>query len=151
MANAISGPWPVSHPLGGLRGRGQNSTFKEQCHVAYQIKVKHECRSMVANILLPPPTLVPRPTLEVGIKISKFFFFRTWSWCISNLKQSLMQQHGRNYFARRPPPRIRNGLNISKSHFFINMVILHIKFIGITKCSKMVANIWPPAPPPPLP
>ena len=32
----------VSHTLGGLRGLGQNSTFSEHGHVAYQIKGNHE-------------------------------------------------------------------------------------------------------------
>ena len=30
---------------------GQNSTFLEYGHVAYQIKENHECSSMVANLL----------------------------------------------------------------------------------------------------
>ena len=40
-------------PLGGLRGwgSGQNSTFSEYGHVAYQIKGNEACINMVANIL----------------------------------------------------------------------------------------------------
>ena len=30
---------------------GQNLTFSEHGHVAYQMKENHECRNMVANIL----------------------------------------------------------------------------------------------------
>ena len=61
-------------PAGGLRGwgsKGQNSTFSEQCHVAYQIKGNHKCSSMVANILLPDsyPTPYPSPP-KVGVKRS---------------------------------------------------------------------------------
>ena len=39
---------------------GQNLTFSEHGHVAYQIKMNQECRNKVANIFLsrlPPPTL----------------------------------------------------------------------------------------------
>ena len=44
---------PVSHPLGGLPGRGQKvkiQFFSEQGHVAYQIIENHECSNMEANI-----------------------------------------------------------------------------------------------------
>ena len=42
---------------------GQNSTFSEHGHVAYQIKGNHECSNMVANILPtdPLPPLPPPP------------------------------------------------------------------------------------------
>ena len=45
-------------PWGGLRGwgRGQNLTFSEYGHVAYQIKADNFCSNMVANIL---PTDTP--------------------------------------------------------------------------------------------
>ena len=44
-------------PLGGLRvwGRGQNLTFSEYGHVAYQIKADNVCSNMVA-IILPTDT-----------------------------------------------------------------------------------------------
>ena len=56
-------------PLGGLRGRGrgQNSTFSEYGHVAYQIKGNDTCSNMVANILCRPPS--PDPG---GVKIHLF-------------------------------------------------------------------------------
>ena len=40
-------------PLCGLRGwgRGQNSTFSQYGHVAYQIKGNDPCSNMTANIL----------------------------------------------------------------------------------------------------
>ena len=37
-------------------GGGQNSTFSEHGHVAYEIKGNHECSNMVANILPADPT-----------------------------------------------------------------------------------------------
>ena len=44
----------LSNPLGGLEGWGcgQNSTFSEYGHFAYQIKGNDTCSNMVANILL---------------------------------------------------------------------------------------------------
>ena len=43
-----------------MESKGQNSTFSEHGHVAYQIKGSHECSSLVANILhADPPTLPP--------------------------------------------------------------------------------------------
>ena len=44
----------------GVGSKGQNSTFSEHGHVAYQIKGNHECSNMVANIL-PPYPLYPDP------------------------------------------------------------------------------------------
>ena len=47
---------PVSHPPDpGIGVKRSNSTFSEHSHVAYQIKVNHECSSIVANILLADP------------------------------------------------------------------------------------------------
>ena len=42
---------------------GQNSTFSEHGHVAYQIKENRECSNMEANILSADP---PPPTLGMG-------------------------------------------------------------------------------------
>ena len=48
-----------------------------------------------------------------------------------------MQQHSRTYFARRPSPLQPWGLvNRSEFNFFQNMVMLHIKFKGITKMQQ---------------
>ena len=52
----------------------------------------------------PPPLQTPG---------SKSTFFRTWSRCILNLRDSRMQQHGSNYFACRPPPPLDPGGQIS--------------------------------------
>ena len=65
------------HPT--LKPKGHNSTFPQHGHVAYQIKWNHECSKMVANVLPQPSS-----TQRGGIKRSKFYFFRTWSCCISN-------------------------------------------------------------------
>ena len=41
---------PLLRPM-GVESKGQNQTFAEHGHVAYQIKWNHECSNMVANIL----------------------------------------------------------------------------------------------------
>ena len=68
---------PHPNPGGGGGGggfKGQNSTFLEHGHVAYQIKWNHECSNMVANILPAEP---PDP-LGMGVKGQNSFFFRIW-------------------------------------------------------------------------
>ena len=55
-------PLPTPYPL-TMGSMGQNSTFSEHGHVAYQIKDNHECSNMVANIL---PTDPPNTTLGMG-------------------------------------------------------------------------------------
>ena len=64
------------HTLGAI---GQNSTFSEHGHVAYQIKGNHKCSNLVANILLPDTP----PDPEGEGKRSKRIFI-TWSCCMSN-------------------------------------------------------------------
>ena len=71
----------------------------------------------------PPP---PPPDPWDGVKRSKFNFYRTWSCCISNKRDSRMQQNGSKYFACRyplpppppPPPDPGNGVTRSKLNFF---------------------------------
>ena len=63
ISNAISDRRPVPDPLAGLRGWGQNLTFSEHDHVAYQIKGKHECSNMLANIL-PAEPRSPHPLTQ---------------------------------------------------------------------------------------
>ena len=56
------------------KGWGQNSTFSEDSHVAYQTKENDKC-SMVANILPADSYLTSDP--GIGVKRSKYNFFRT--------------------------------------------------------------------------
>ena len=49
-----------SHPLTIGVKKDRNSTFSEQCHVAYLIKGNYECSNMVANILPADPPPLPR-------------------------------------------------------------------------------------------
>ena len=63
-----------------LETKGQNSTFSEHRHAAYQIKGNHQMKQHGSKYFA-------RGTLSdpaVGIKRSKFNLFRTWSCCISN-------------------------------------------------------------------
>ena len=118
---------PTNPPTLGLGSIGQNSTFSQHGHVAYQIKWNHECRNMVANIL---PADLP-PTI-LGIKRSKFNFFRS----ISNLRDSRMQQHDSKYFAPSPTPPDPGGWGQKVSiQLFQNMVMLHIRLKGITNAA----------------
>ena len=69
IPNVISNQRSVLDPLGGLRGVGskrQNSNVSEHDHVAYQIKGKHECSNMVANIL--PAELRSSPSPDPVVK-----------------------------------------------------------------------------------
>ena len=70
---------PPIPPTLGMGSVGQNSTFSEHGHVAYQIKENQECSNMVANNLL-----ADTPNPGDGVNRSKFNFFRTWSCCISS-------------------------------------------------------------------
>ena len=54
----LSTPYPLT-----MGSKGQNSTFSEHGHVAYQIKDNYECSNMVANILPKDP---PNTTLGMG-------------------------------------------------------------------------------------
>ena len=58
-----------------------------------------------------------------------------------------MQLHGSKYFARRPPPP-SPPIPVVKIQLFQNMVMFHIKLKETTKCSSMIANIWPADPSP---
>ena len=48
-------PADPPHPPLTLGIKRLNSTFSEQCHVAYKTKGNHECSNMVANILPADP------------------------------------------------------------------------------------------------
>ena len=48
---------PQPHLTMGMNSIGQNSSFSENCHVAYQIKKKHECDYILENILPTDPPL----------------------------------------------------------------------------------------------
>ena len=69
---------PPPSPTMRMGSVGQNSTFSEHGHVAYQIKENHTCSNMAANIF--PSRQCPSQTLTLGmgsICLAKFYFFRT--------------------------------------------------------------------------
>ena len=59
---------PPQRPCGS---KGQNSTFSEQCHVAYQIKGNHDRKYFARRPSSPPPTHTHRP---LGWDQNSFFF-----------------------------------------------------------------------------
>ena len=67
----------------GWVSKGQNSTFSEHSHVAYQIKWNHECSIMVANTLPADP--LPDP--GGWGKRSKFELFQNMVVLHIKLKQ----------------------------------------------------------------
>ena len=55
----------------GMESKGQNLTFSEHDHVAYQIKGNHECSNMVANIFPADP----RPLVKKIFSLKKIQYF----------------------------------------------------------------------------
>ena len=68
------------YPLPMTLGVGQNSTFSEHGHVAYQIKWNQECsiEQHGSKYFVPRPLHSPSPTLG-WVNRSKLNFFRIWS------------------------------------------------------------------------
>ena len=85
--------------LGGLRGwgRGQNETFSEYGHVAYQIKADNASSNMVANILPTDTSL----TQGVGSKGQTIYFSESSHVAYQIKADDAKQQHGSKYFAHR--------------------------------------------------
>ena len=131
MEANIFAAYPPPPPLTLAMGLiGQNSSFSEHSHVAYQIKQQYGCKYLPAT---PHPTplgskgqnstfsRIPPP--DPGIKID---FSEHVHVAHQNKVNHEMQQYGSRYFAP---------------------VTNQIK--GNHKCSNMVANIIPAEPPPP--
>ena len=89
----------------------QNSTFSEHGHVAYQIKEKHKCSSMVPNILLAD-TLTPRMG-QIGQNLPVSEHGHIEYQFKGNQK---MQQQGSKCLPPRPDPG--DGVRRSKFNFF---------------------------------
>ena len=94
-----------------MGSKGQNLTFSKHGHVAYQIKGKHECSSMVADIL-PADPYHPL-TLGLG-SIGQNSTFSEHGHVAYQIKWiHEMKRHGSKYFAHRPPdPRGKNPLTL---------------------------------------
>ena len=143
VANILPADIPTPWPWGS---KGQNSTFSEHGHVAYQIKENHKCSNKVANIL--PSDAPPRP----------------WGWGQKvriRLFQNMVMLHIKfngitnavdiKYFARIRTPPWTLGWGQNSSFTEHGHVAYQIK--GNHECSNMVANILPEHPhtPPPPP
>ena len=97
---------------------------------------------MVAIILPTDPSL----TLLFGSKGQNSTFSEHGHVANQIKGNHQMQQHGSKYVARIPLPDPEEWSQKVKLQPFQNMVILHIKLMGITKCSSNVANILPSDP-----
>ena len=78
-----------------LGGGGQNSTFSEHGHVAYQIRGNHECSNMVANILsadtFPPPPPLDPGGQKVKVKIFQNRVLLHIIWYVQSLYNFFFQ------------------------------------------------------------
>ena len=97
--------------------------FSEHGHVAYQIKVNHECSNMVANIL-------------PGAKRSKFNFSEHGHVAYQIKVNHECSDMVANSLPVYPPPfpTLRWGQKV-KMHFFQEMVMLHVKLKGLTNAA----------------
>ena len=125
---------PVADPLGGLRGRGrgQNETFLEYGHIAYQIKWNNAYSNMVANIL---PTDTPL-TLGSGLKSQTFFLKEV----MSHIKFKVMECRAQGNQTHPQPLGWDQKVKFSTCSEY-GHVAYQIK--GNDACSNMVANICP--------
>ena len=77
--------WPEDPSLTlGRESIGQNQTFSENGHIVYQIRRNHKMQQHGSKYFAGRP--LPGP--GYGLNRSKINVFRTWSYCISNLKES---------------------------------------------------------------
>ena len=119
MVANIFTPTPPTLRMGSI---GHNSTFSEHGHAAYQIK------RIIVAVTGYQIFCLQTPYPGDGVYLSKFNFYRTWSCCLSNYRESRMQQHGTKYFACRtpypqillpdPPPPLGWGVYWSIFNFF---------------------------------
>ena len=114
-------PPPPSDPGDGVKR--SISTYTHHCHVAYQIKWNHECSNMVANIL-PADPHIPPPALWTG-SIGQN---STFSEHVHVAYQIKWDHKCSNMVAKGVWSKVQIQL-------FQNMVILHIKFNGITNAA----------------
>ena len=97
---------------------GNNSTFSELVHVAYQIQGNRDCSNMVANILPTDPPNHPS-TLGMG-SIGQNSTLSEHGHVAYQIKENHeMQQHGSKYFAHRPLPTcpLTLGIGVKRSNF----------------------------------
>ena len=113
--------------------------FSDYGHVAYQIKGYDTCSNMVTNILPADPISDPS-NQAVGSRGQNSTFSEHCHDVYQILLESRLQQHGSNYFARRPPSTTL-GAGIKSQ----NLTILEhgqdaYQIKGNDTSSNMVAN-----------
>ena len=100
-----------------MGSKGQNLTFSEHGHVAYQIKENDECSNMQSHILFLHTTLTPGMGSKVKpffLKVVKLYSKREWN----------VEHHASTYSILTHTVKCSN-------YFFLNIVMLHIKLKGM--------------------
>ena len=133
-----------------MGSKGQNSTFSEYGHFAYQIKGNDACVNMVANVFFISPTPSPGPGDRVKGLISTFTEYCHVAYQIKGTDAcSTMVAI---FFLQPPltlPPNLGMGSKGQGSAFLEHgHVAYEIKWNHT--CSNMVPNILPTTPPPHL-
>ena len=108
----IFDPRPESRPLGGQTVKIQLGQNMVMLHIKLKGIIK--CSSMAANILSADPSL----THCWGQKFKSSTFSEHGHVAYQIKGNHQIQQHGNNYFARRPLPNLGDGVNRLKFNFF---------------------------------
>ena len=106
----------------GLGSKGQNSTFSEHGHVAYQIKWNHECSNMKAYISRRPPPHRPRGWVKIQLLLNNLHLKLNGFTNAAILYQ---------IFCLQTPSTLGVGGQKVKIQLFQSMVMLHIKVNGV--------------------
>ena len=101
-------PLPIPSPLTltlGMGSMGQNSTFSEHGHVAYQIKENHECSNMVAPQTPLPPTHPITPCPNPGDEWGQWVRIQLFqNMVILHIKLKRIMNAAAWLLCRPPPP-----------------------------------------------
>ena len=106
----------------GKESLGQNSTFSEHGHAAYQIKGTQQMQQHGSKYFGRRPL----PDLFWGSKGQNSTFSDHGHVAYESKGNHHRQQHSTKYFARRPLLDPGDGVKRSKFNFFQNIVMLHI-------------------------
>ena len=110
------------HPLTLVVGsKGQNSTFSEHGHVAYQIKWNPEYSAALLQIFWPQTIPLLDPVYQ-----------SQWNHECSNMEANILPLPPSKNFDCRRPTTLGCGQKV-KFNFFRTWSLLHIKLKGITK------------------
>ena len=105
-------PHPTHIPP-GMGSKGQNSTFSEYAHVAYQIKGNHKCSNMQAHIL----SLHTPSTPGVGVKGQNIFFSES-SHVAYQIRREWSIEHHASTYSVITHPRPLGGVTGQNNFFF---------------------------------